>query len=96
MWSVIRLLNSAIQCRLCNGDVISQLQSAPFSLEHPSQYFRESRLVRGGLDSKPKQEPVGTESEQTHGGMEPDQESAAMDMATADISVKDMEDFDSF
>ena len=52
--------------------------------------------MRGGFDSKPKQEPVGMQSEQTGSGMEPDQEPAAMDMATADISVKDMEDFDSF
>ena len=81
---------------LCNGEVISQLQSAPFSLEHPSQYFKESRLVRGGLDSKPKQEPVGMESVQTGTGMEPDQESVAMDVATADLSTKDMEDFDHF
>ena len=71
--------------------VLFQLQSAPFSLEHPSQYFAESRKVRGGLDSR----PAGMESGQENGGVEPEDESVAMNI-TADISAKDIEDFDSF
>ena len=67
--------------------MLFQLQSAPFSLEHPSQYFAESRKVRGGLDSR----PAGMESGQENGG----DESVAMNI-TADISAKDIEDFDTF
>lgn len=78
-------------------EVTHKLQSAPFSLEHPSQYFNESRLLRGGLGSMSKPEPAteGMEPVQSSSGMEPGQESSAMDVA-ADITVKDMEDFDDF
>ena len=73
------------------------MQSAPFSLEHPSQYFNESRQVRGGLNSIPKPEPGGMELAQTsNGGMElGPEESEAMDI-TANLSVKDLEEFDNF
>ena len=61
--------------------------------------------MRGGLDSRPNAEPAGTESSQSgtesgqsgvesgQGGVE--DEPVAMDV-TADITVEDMEDFDSF
>ena len=79
----------------CYGDVFFQLQSAPFSLEHPSQYFAESRAIRSGSASGPKQEPVGMEPVPSSGGMELEQDSLAMDV-TADLSVQDMEEFDTF
>ena len=52
--------------------------------------------MRGGLDSMPKTEPGGMESGQGDAsGVECEDESVAMDV-TAEISVKDMEDFESF
>ena len=80
---------------MISRNFVQQLQSALFSLEHPSQYFAESRRVRGGLGSMPTTEPGGMESGQRAGGVECEDESVAMDV-TADISVKDMEDFDNF
>ena len=47
--------------------------------------------MRGGLDSR----PAGMESGQENGGVEPEDESVAMNI-TADISAKDIEDFDTF
>ena len=52
--------------------------------------------MRGGLDSMPKTEPGGMKSGQGDAsGVECEDESVAMDV-TAEISVKDMEDFESF
>jgi DNA primase large subunit len=96
--SVLEFVKSSHYQLACQKyfEITHKLQSAPFSLEHPSQYFAESRRVRGGLDSMPKTEPGGIESGQGDAsGMECKDESVAMDV-TADISVKDMEDFESF
>ena len=74
-----------------------QLPSSAFSLEHPVQYFIESRKVRGGeVDVHIKQEGAACLSGSPTQALPPGDQ-ATNGMEFCDVSEKDLEgDFDDF
>ena len=63
----------------------TQLTTAPFSLEHPTQFFLESRKARGGLPAA-KQEEAANQQAATAPPVEGNE--------FGDISVADLEGLD--
>lgn len=71
----------------CDCVVIFQVSSAPFSLEHPNQFYLESRKVRGGVDSvKPEQSSKPE--------IQTGDNNASTKTEFGDLSEKDLEDMD--
>ena len=64
---------------------INQIQTAPFSLEHPTQFFIESRRIRGG-ETGP--------GVKRKGPMREVQEATAENSEFGDISAEDLEGFE--
>ena len=69
----------------------AKVSSAPFSLEHPNQFYLESRKIRGGQEGVAKQEGV----EKQEGGCHDDTTgNDTTGNEFGDLSEKDLECMD--
>ena len=68
-----------------------QLEAVPFSLEHPTQYFLESRKVRGGLAEVSVKEKEGVEEGVGEGVEEGVGEGSCSAAEFADLSAADFD-----
>lgn len=71
---------------------LKQITAAPFGLEHPSQFFLESRKIRGGMEGVKQEVPVNEET--TRKEEAAGKEEFSMDLSEQDIAT--LESMDTF